>query len=561
MHPRERGYWTADVDQAAHGSDYLFYLDQDPHGYPDPKSPWQPYDTHGASRLFDHAKFPWTDQGFTAVPLADAVIYELHVGTFTAEGTFAAAEQQLEDLRTLGVTHVELMPLNSFTGTFGWGYDGVSLFAPQESYGGPEALQHFVNACHAHGMAAIIDVVYNHFGPVGNYTGKFGPYLTDNHRTPWGGAVNLEEGGSTEVRRFFCDNALMWLRDYHFDALRLDAIQTYIDRSATHFLEQLSEEVGQLAKDSGRPLVLIAESDLNDPRVVTPRNSGDGQDRFGYGMDAQWSDDFHHALFAYLTGQRSTYYVDFGSLGQLAKSLQSVFVYDGLYSSNRARIHGRSAGALDRTRFLGYIQNHDQIGNQAFGDRIHQLVGKRKAMLAAAAVLTSPFVPMLFQGEEFAASSPFLYFAQHDDEAIARSVSEGRRSEHAYEVDMETIPDPVAEDTFLRSKLNWQERNQAHHAEMLNWYRTLIQLRQATPDLRDGRASTIRVDFNEEEQWLHVKRGAIDLWFNFGESSRSLPLSSPASLTLSSDPENAIDSTTLTLHQTSFAATTSASHA
>jgi maltooligosyltrehalose trehalohydrolase len=556
MYSADHGYWTIEVEGAEHGSDYLFYLDEDLHGYPDPRSSWQPHGVHGASRIFDHHRFQWTDEAFAAVPLADAVIYELHVGTFTSEGTFRAAEDQLEALRTLGITHVELMPLNSFAGSFGWGYDGVSLFAPQEAYGGPEPLQHFVNACHAHGMAVIIDVVYNHFGPVGNYTGKFGPYLTENHRTPWGGAVNLEEGGSTEVRRFFCDNALMWLRDYHFDGLRLDAIQTYIDRSATYFLEQLSQEVDSLSTQLGRPLVMIAESDLNDPRVVTPRATTEGDSRFGYGMNAQWSDDFHHALFAFLTGQRKTYYADFGSLSQLAKALHSVFVYDGLYSEHRGRIHGRPAGSLNRTHFLGYIQNHDQVGNQAFGDRLYPLVGQRKAMLAAAMVLTSPFVPMLFQGEEFAAATPFLYFAQHDDQDIARSVSEGRRQEHAHEGDIASIPDPVVESTFLQSKLHWQQREQGHHAEMLDWYRSLIHLRQTTPGLRDGNPANLHIDFDEEAQWLVMRRSAIELWFNFSDVARTVTILPQASLTLSSDAENKLESATLTLCGTSFAAVT-----
>jgi len=554
MESKQHGWWQVDVDNAQHGSDYLFYLDDDPQGYPDPRSAWQPYDVHGSSRVFDHGRFAWSDQGFLPVALADGVIYELHIGTFTSQGTFAAAEERLASLRDLGITHVELMPLNSFPGRFGWGYDGVALYAPQELYGGPEALQHFVNACHTHQLAVVLDVVYNHFGPVGNYTGKFGPYITESHHTPWGGAVNLEEYGSTEVRRFFCDNALMWLRDFHFDGLRLDAIQTYIDRSATHLLEQLSEEVEELSKQLNRRLFLIAESDLNDPRVVTPRKAADGSDRFGYGIDAQWSDDFHHSLFAYLTGQRHTYYRDFGSLAQLAKSVSSVFVYDGLYAENRGRIHGRPVHDIDRNRFLGYVQNHDQIGNQAFGDRLYALVGMRKSMVGAAMVLTAPFIPMLFQGEEFAASSPFLYFAQHDDPVIAQSVSDGRRMEHAHEGDANSIPDPEAQSTYESSKLRWEEREEADHGEMLAWYRSLIQLRSSTPSLRDGNPNHLQVRFDEQLQWLVMERGRIHLYFNLGDDAVTLPVPEGSSIQLAMDSDLTIESGRIKLPGASFAA-------
>ncbi len=314
-------------------------------------------------------------------------------GTFTAQGTLDSAIEKLDYLAGLGITHVELMPVAAFAGDRGWGYDGVALYAVHEPYGGPDALKRFVQAAHARGLAVLLDVVYNHFGPVGNYTGKFGPYLTDAHRTPWGGAVNLEDAGSRAVRRFFCDNALMWMRDYHIDGLRLDAVHAFVDRSAIHFLEQLAEETQVLASSLKRNLVLIAESDLNDPRIVAPREAG------GLGMDAQWSDDFHHALFTILSGESEVgYYADFGSMAQLAKALEQTFVYDGIYSRYRQRIHGRSAAGVPQRRFLGYIQNHDQVGNRAVGDRIAEIAGIERAKIAAALVLTAPFVPMLFQG-------------------------------------------------------------------------------------------------------------------------------------------------------------------
>ncbi|HEY1807655.1 MAG TPA: malto-oligosyltrehalose trehalohydrolase, partial [Acidobacteriaceae bacterium] len=386
------GWWEAAVDAAAPGTDYAFFLDDDPLALPDPRSLWQPHGVHGPSRVFDLKAFPWTDAAWQPLPLASAIVYELHIGTFTPEGTFDAAQSKLDALRELGITHVELMPVNAFPGRQGWGYDGVDLFAPHEPYGAPEALMRLVNACHERGLAVLLDVVYNHLGPAGNYLGKFAPYFTDAHHTPWGDAVNLEDLGSHEVRRFFCDNALMWLRDYHFDGLRLDAVHAYIDRSAIHFMEQIAMEVHALEGQTGRHSVIIAESDLNDPRLVRAREAG------GYGMDAQWSDDFHHALVTVLTGDRTGYYADFGQIAQLAQSLHKVFVYDGCYSPYRDRIHGAPVCGLPGWRFLGFSQNHDQVGNRAKGERLCHLVSLGRAKIAAALELTAPFVPMLFQG-------------------------------------------------------------------------------------------------------------------------------------------------------------------
>jgi maltooligosyltrehalose trehalohydrolase len=557
----ERGWWHAEVAEAGHGTDYDFLADDDPKPYPDPRSMWQPHGVHGASRVLDHARFEWTDGGWRPVPLAQAIVYELHVGTFTAEGTFDAAAEKLAYLRELGVTHVELMPVNSFPGRWGWGYDGVSLYAPQERYGGPDGLKRFVNACHAAGLAAVLDVVYNHFGPDGNYTGKFGPYITENHHTPWGGAINFEEAGSDEVRRFFCDNARMWLREYHFDGLRLDAIQAFIDHSAKHFLEQLSEEVETLAQETGRSLVLIAESDLNDPRIVTPRaregcSGYGGGYGGGYGIGAQWSDDFHHALFALLTGERRSYYSDFGSLAQVAKALKEVFVYDGVYSEYRGCVHGRPVKGLSANRFLGYIQNHDQVGNRAFGSRLHAEAGMHKAKLAAAMVLTAPFVPMIFQGEEFAASSPFLYFADHEDRALARAVSEGRRREHAHEVAWESIPDPEAETTYERSKLHWGEVEEPEHAEMAEWYRRLIDWRMSQPALLDGDLVYMDVLFDEEQGWLCMKRGPVKMLYNFSENPVSMATSAGSRVLLASDPTSLTEELVVSVPPFGFVALT-----
>ena len=525
--PDEQGWWRLEVDEAGAGSDYGYLIDDDERLYPDPRSEWQPDGVHGLSRLYDQNSFAWNDAGFQSPPLASGVIYELHIGTFTPEGTLDAAIARLEHLAELGVTHVELMPVASFAGHHGWGYDGVALFAVHQPYGGPDALKRFVNAAHGKGLSVLLDVVYNHFGPVGNYTGKFGPYLTDAHRTPWGGAVNFEDAGAHQVRRFFCDNALMWMRDFHIDGLRLDAVHAYIDRSAIHFLEQLAAEVEALKATLARHLVLIAESDLNDPRVVTPREAG------GLGMDAQWSDDFHHALFAVLNpGPAEGYYADFGELSHLAKALERNFVYDGIYSKFRNRVHGRPAGNLSPHRFLGYIQTHDQVGNRAVGDRLREIAGFDRAKIAAAVVLMSPFVPLLFQGEEWAASSPFQYFADHDPE-MARLVSEGRKKEFtAFGWNPESIPDPEKRETLERSKLKWDEASAGEHAEMLAWYRQLIRLRRAAAALNNGEPGQTRVFY--QERWFSMERGDLTVSCNLGETARRFPVGVGSRVVLSS---------------------------
>jgi maltooligosyltrehalose trehalohydrolase len=513
--PDERGWWSVAVEQAGPGTDYGFVLDDDPKAWPDPRSQWQPYGVHGASRVYDQTAFVWSDGSWQAPPLSSGVIYELHVGTFTPKGTFDSAIERLDHLVKLGITHVELMPVAAFPGERGWGYDGAALFAVYEGYGGPDGLKRLVDACHARGLAVLLDVVYNHFGPVGNYTGKFGPYLTNRHHTPWGGAINFDDWGSDEVRRFFCDNALMWMRDYHIDGLRLDAVHEIFDRSAIHFLEQLSIEVGELSAKLGRPLVLIAESDLNDPRIVKAWEVG------GYGMDAQWSDDFHHALFTVLIeqGAEKGYYADFGTMAQLAKALTRVFVQDGtMYSLYRGRRHGRAVEGLSPHQFVGFIQNHDQVGNRAIGDRIVEVVGVDRAKVAAGLVLTSPFIPMIFQGEEYAASTPFQYFADHDDPEMRRAVKEGRRGEFAaFGWNPAEIPDPENVETFERSKLEWDEVHRGRHEEMFRWYRGLIALRRGSDSLNNGEPGQTKVTFDADKKWLVMVRGAVTVVCNLGE--------------------------------------------
>jgi maltooligosyltrehalose trehalohydrolase len=511
-------WWRTEIPLAKTGIDYAFVLDGG-EPVPDPRSLWQPNGIHGPSRTVDHGAFSWTDQSWQAKPLSSAIVYELHVGTFTPRGTFIAAIDKLDYLVDLGVTHIELMPVAEFSGTHGWGYDGVDLYAPHHAYGEPDDLKRLVDATHARGLAVILDVVYNHLGPAGNYLARFGPYFTQRYATPWGEAINFDGPQSDEVRRFFCDNALMWLRDYHFDGLRIDAVHAILDTSAIHFLEQLAGEVADLQAQTDRQLALIAESDLNDPRIIRPREIG------GYGMLAQWSDDFHHALHCVLTGERAGYYRDFGSLADLAKALQRVFVYDGRYSVFRRRRHGRPPSGLSGHSFLGYLQTHDQIGNRAKGERSSHLMSVARLKIAAALVLTGPFVPMLFQGEEWGATSPFLYFTDHKDPQLARNVTEGRRREFAsFGWKPDEVPDPQAVETFERSKLNWTERDKEPHAGLLAWHRRLIELRRKIPSLSDGRLDKVGVRFDENGKWLVVKRGPVVVACNLNQVTQRVPV-------------------------------------
>jgi maltooligosyltrehalose trehalohydrolase len=517
--PPQSGYWYS-ID----GGDPV----------PDPRSACQPHGVHGASRVVDHAAFGWSDSGWQAPPLSSAVIYEMHVGTFTPEGTFESAIARLDHLVELGVTHLELMPVNEFPGRRGWGYDGVDLYAPHHAYGDSDSLKRLVDVCHSKGLAVLLDVVYNHLGPVGNYLRRFGPYFSDRHTTPWGEAINMDGEGSHEVRRFFCDNALMWLRDYHFDGLRIDAIHAIFDSSATHFLEQLAMEVKDLEAHLGRHLVLIAESDLNDPRVVTPREAS------GFGIDAQWSDDFHHALHSVLTGERFGYYQDFGSFEHLAKALRNAYVYDGRFSTFRGRPHGRRPQGLSSSRFLGYLQTHDQVGNRAKGERSSRLMTLDRLKIGAALVVCSPFVPMLFQGEEYAASSPFLYFSDHVDPEIGRAVSEGRRREFAaFGWSPEEVPDPQDAATFEQSKLDWSELDREPHRGMLEWHRQVISLRRSIPALTDGQLDRVGVRIDGCQQWLVLRRGEIAVACNMAPEKRVVPLRLRTVL-LSSNSESAV---------------------
>ncbi|MDH6577922.1 malto-oligosyltrehalose trehalohydrolase [Kitasatospora sp. MAP5-34] len=523
--PGRLGWWQAE----APAGDYGFRLDGGP-PLPDPRSPRQPYGPDGLSRAVDHAAFHWSDVPWQGRALPGGVLYELHVGTFTPAGTFEAAAERLDHLVELGVDFVELMPVCPFSGRHGWGYDGVSLWAVHEPYGGPDGLKRFVDAAHRKGLGVVLDVVHNHLGPSGNYLPAFGPYFTDRHHTPWGSAVNLDAPGSDEVRDYLIGSALAWLRDYRIDGLRLDAVHALADDRAVHFLEELSATVDKLAVSTGRPLFLIGESDLNDPRTTNPRQAG------GHGLAAQWSDDFHHALHALLTGESQGYYADFAErpFAGLTKTLTRGFFHDGSWSSFRGRIHGRRFPAGYGHRLLGYLQTHDQVGNRATGDRLSATLPPGRLAAGAALVLTSPFTPMLFMGEEWGAGTPWQYFTSHTDPQLAEAVRQGRRrefTEHGWTA--EEIPDPQAPGTVLASTLDWTEPARAPHSELLDWYRRLIRLRRSCPELTDPDLAAVRVSFDEEQRWLVVHRGPYRIVIRIGGAAPlAVPLDRPYAGTL-----------------------------
>jgi maltooligosyltrehalose trehalohydrolase len=515
MSPGEAGHWHVTVDVAAE-STYAFSLDGgDPR--PHPRGLRLPDGPHGWSQLFDPAEFGWTDTRWTGVELEGAVIYELHVGTFTSTGTLDAAVERLDHLVDLGVDIVELMPLAPFPGTRGWGYDGVAPYAVHEVYGGPVALQRFVDAAHARGLAVCLDVVYNHLGPDGNYLGEFGPYLTETHHTPWGAALNLDAPHSDPVRRWVLDNVRQWFHDFHVDALRLDAVHELHDDTALHVLEELSREVDELAAREGRRMWLIAESDRNDPGTVTPR--GGAAAVGGLGIHAQWADDVHHALHVALTGETQGYYADFAGAGALEKVMRSPFFHDGTWSSFRGRRHGRpvDAGSVPGWRFVASLQTHDQVGNRATGDRISATVPAGMLACGAALLLTSPWTPMLFMGEEWGAGTPWRYFTDHTDTGLGEAVREGRRAEFAsHGWDRCDVPDPQDPATYQASKLDWSEPNREHHARLLTWYRSLLRLRRERRDLRDPHLDRVRA-FHDDNGLFVLQRGEHQVLVNLTE--------------------------------------------
>jgi len=521
LQPAGSGWWRADVPEALPGREYGFMLDDHEQVLPDPRSRRQPRGVHQPSRFYAD-DFAWTDAGWPGHGLADSVIYELHIGTYTPAGTFDAAIERLDHLVDLGVTHVEILPVNDFNGEWNWGYDGVLWYAVHEAYGGPDGLKRFVDACHGAGLAVALDVVYNHFGASGNYLQRFGPYLKTGRNT-WGDLVNLDGESAGPVREYILANAMMWLSEFHIDALRLDAVHALQDTSGVHLLAELSARVKVLSAELGRPLVLIAESDLNDPIMFTDRAEG------GYGLDGQWDDDVHHALHALLSGERQAYYSDFGSLSVLAKVLTRAFFHDGTYSSFRGRNHGKP---MDTARTPGYrfvvcLQNHDQVGNRAAGDRLPRIAPPGMLKVGATLLMTSPFTPMLWMGEEWAASTPWPFFTSHPEPELAEATVSGRIEEfadHGWAIgDVVNPQDPA---TFTSAKLRWSERDEHPHADILALYRRLLRLRREHTDLADPRLDRVEVDFDEDAQWIVVHRGAFDVLANLADHAQPLPCAS-----------------------------------
>lgn len=523
LRPEANGWFRGEV-ALSYGQDYGILLDESTNLLPDPRSRWQPYGVHGPSRLHDPRGHLWQDAAWTGRTLAGGVIYELHIGTFTPDGTFDSAIDRLDHLVELGITHVEILPITGVNGRWNWGYDGVDWYAVHDPYGGPDGFKRFVDACHQHGLAVVLDVVYNHFGPSGNYLPLFGPYLKQGSN-PWGDPINFDGPDSGPVRRFVLDNVVMWLRDYRVDALRLDAVHAMEDGSALHILEEISAEVDAASATQARPLTLIAESDLNDVRMISPREAG------GYGLHAQWDDDVHHCLHALLTGERQGYYGDFGSIGALAKVLTRAFFHDGTWSSFRGRTHGRpvDAARIPGYRFVVCLQNHDQVGNRATGDRLPAITDREMLRVGALLLLTSPFTPMLWMGEEWGAGTPWQFFTSHPEPELAQATARGRIAEFAeHGWDPAVVPDPQDPGTFASSKLDWTEPTQPNHAELLALYRSLTALRRAVPELADPRLDRVQVDFDEQQRWLVVHRGRLRIAVNLGDDAQTVPLDSPA---------------------------------
>ena len=477
MDPERNGYFTILLGDIGPGTKYFYRLNGD-RLRPDPVSRYQPDGVHGPSQVIDPNEFKWQDQEWRGIPKKEMIIYEIHTGTFTHEGTFESIIPSLDYLKKdLGVTAIELMPVAQFPGERNWGYDGTYLYAPQNSYGGPKGLKALINACHLRGLAVILDVIYNHLGAEGNYLGDYGPYFTNRYQTPWGDAINFDGPQSDEVRRFVIDNALYWATEYHVDGLRIDAIHEIYDFSARHILLDIKDAIHEQAERLGRPILVIAESDLNDVRAINPPNRG------GYGLDAQWNDDFHHSLHTLLTRERNGYYQDFRHIDQLAKALREGFVYSGQYSSFRKRSHGSSSKRLPSDKFVVFSQNHDQVGNRLRGDRLSTLVSFEALKLAAGVVLLSPNIPLLFMGEEYGEETPFQYFVSHSGRELIEAVRRGRREEFAAFDWQGELPDPQSEETFRRSKIRLDLHRHGKHKTLFEFYRTLMKYRKEIPSL------------------------------------------------------------------------------
>jgi maltooligosyltrehalose trehalohydrolase len=515
MEKNQKGYWRCSVPNVPPGALYFYRLDGG-RERPDPASHSQPGGVHGPSQVIDHGAYVWEDDNWKGIPLSEMIIYELHAGTFTPEGTFDAIRGRLDDLKEVGINAIELMPLAQFPGERNWGYDGAYPYAVQNSYGGPDGLKRLVSACHRKGIAVVLDVVYNHLGPEGNYLWDFGPYFTDKYKTPWGWAINYDDAYSNEVRNYFIENALHWFGKYHIDALRIDAIHGITDMSAVPFLHELALRVEAFSTEKRRKYYVIAESDLNDTRVIRPRELG------GFGIDAQWNDDFHHCVHTLLTGERNGYYADFGSIEELGKSLREGFVYSGGYSKYRRRDHGNSSKDRPAEQFIVFSQNHDQVGNRMLGERLSGLVSFESLKLAAGVTLLSPYIPLLFMGEEYAEDAPFLYFVSHSDAALIEAVREGRKKEFSAFSWMGETPDAQNMETFSKSKIRWGKRTTGKHAVMLDFYKHLVALRRTLPALSRPDKDNLEV-YELPDNVLYMRRRRDDsdvlVLFNFGSDT------------------------------------------
>ncbi len=552
-------YWKVIINNILPGTRYYYKINNGVER-PDPVSNFQPEGVHNASSVVNHSLYKWNDKKWNNPELKDYIIYEIHTGTFTEEGTFESIIPKLEYLKNLGITAIELMPVAQFPGNRNWGYDGVYHYAPQNSYGGPEGLKKLVDSCHKVGIAFILDVVYNHFGPEGNYTGEYGSYFNSMYHSPWGDAINFDGPDSDPIRNYFIENALYWFSNYHIDALRLDAIDRIYDMSAKHFLQELAEETIKLSNKLNRKLFLIAESDLNDNKIIRPK------DEYGYGINAQWSDDFHHSIHSLLTNERQGYYEDFGTTGDLINSFNNTFVYTGQYSKYRRRIHGNSALNRRPDQFVINLQNHDQVGNRALGERLSQLISFEQAKLAAAALLLSPYIPLIFMGQEYNGNNPFLYFVSFNDQNLIDAVRKGRKEEFLSFQWKDEIPDPQSETTFLRSKLNMEMANEGQHKVLIEFYKYLINLRKKNKaflsfDRKDFKADgtgkngvivltrsykeskvTAILNFNEEVfttkvpfstgKWKKILDSADEIWEGPGPSTPDMVLGKVQNITI-----------------------------
>jgi len=521
------GYFEAEIADCPTNLLYFYVLDGG-NDLPDPASHHQPQGVHGPSAVVDHSLYQWSDQSWKNYPLQELILYELHVGTFTEAGTFEAIIPRLGDLRDLGINAIEIMPVAQFPGNRNWGYDGVFPYAVQHSYGGPVGLKKLVDACHQNGIAVILDVVYNHLGPEGNYFNQFGPYFTEAYQTPWGDALNFDGPWSDGVRDFFANNILHWFHHYHIDGLRLDAIHAILDNGAVHVLQYMNEKADHYVQQTGKAVHMIAESDLNAPRVIQNFKIG------GYGFDAQWLDDFHHALFVLLHPEGKERYEDFGTLEHLAKAYTDGFVHSGEYVKARKRKYGASSAGILGSKFVTFIQNHDQVGNHKNGDRLARLVSDAHLRIAAAALLLSPYIPMLFMGEEYGEKRPFLYFTSHDDPELAALVKEGRKKEFEHFLGVEPPPDPQAESTFRSCILDWSIRTQGEHQMLLTWYKNLIALRRQHPALRNFNKPDTQVHIIAPGAWALIRQDEFkqsQLLALFNLSDRSVPFSIPPNTT------------------------------